>query len=316
MLSRRDFLKGMLAVTAGLTVGEATAGDLENKTLQASELPRRPLGDTGQDVSLFSLGGEATVEREDRREEAVEIINRALDEGVNYIDTSPSYGDGSSEENIGRVMASRREEVFLASKTHERGYDGTMRLIEGSLERLQTDYLDLYQLHTIRTEEDLEQIFADDGAIHAMEELRDEGVIENVGITGHYDPDVLLQGIEEYDFDSILMSLNAADVHSHPFQDELLQEAVEQELGIVAMKVMARGRLLGGEGLENVRQALDYVWSLPISTAIVGISDISQLEENIALVREFSSLSAEEMMEIEGRTAAVAEDGNFFKFNW
>ena len=127
---------------------QAVPGDKEQNqpvpVKEKREMPKRTLGRTGFQVGLFSLGGEATVQIRERRDKAVEIIHRALDLGVNYIDTAPTYGGGGSEENIGEVMRSRREEVFLASKTGNRTYDGTMRLIEQSLERLQTDYLDLY----------------------------------------------------------------------------------------------------------------------------------------------------------------------------
>ena len=105
--------------------------------------------------------------------------------GVNYIDTSAMYGGGLSEQRIGRVMRTRRNEVFLATKTHDRTYDGTLRLAEQSLKRLQTDHIDLYQIHNIRLHEDLDTVFSKNGAIHAMERLRDEGVIRFIGITGH-----------------------------------------------------------------------------------------------------------------------------------
>ena len=320
VMSRRDFIKNMLALTASISVSGAFARGLKDEVVKSgSGMPLRELGNTGHQVGIFSLGGEATIERSGRQQEAVEIINRALDLGVNYIDTAPSYGSGDSEKNIGKVMKDRREEVFLASKTHGRSYEETMNLINQSLQRLQTDYLDLYQLQNVRTENDLSQIFAPDGAIKALEELQEEGVIKNLGITGHYNPEVLLTGIKEYDFDCILLSLNAADVHYRPFQEGLLQEAVEQELGIIGMKTLARGRLIresSEEGLDDVKEALDYVWSLPVSTSIVGISNLQELEENIQLARQFSQLSADEMMELESRTSALQEEGNFFKYNW
>lgn len=318
-MSRREFLKNMLAVAASISVSGAFTRDLQDEVVEASGLPVRELGKTGHQVSIFSLGGEATIEQSSRREEAVEIINRALDLGVNYIDTAPSYGDGDSEKNIGMAIKDRRDEVFLASKTHLRSYDETMSLIEQSLQRLQTDYLDLYQLHNVRTDDDLRQVFATNGAIKAMEKLQDEGVIKNIGITGHYDPKVLLKGVREYNFDSILLSLNAADVHYRSFQEELLQEVVDQKMGIIAMKVLARGRLISGSsepGLNSAREALEYVWSLPVSTSIVGISNLEELEENIKLARKFNKLTADDMMEMESRTEALKQEGNFFKYNW
>ena len=177
MRDRKDFLKDMLARTYNMN------------------LKKRVLGKTGEEINLLSLGGEITVADRDRQDEAIEIINRAIDSGVNYIDTAPAYKDGDSESNLGRVMKDRRDEVFLASKTHKRSYSGTMELIEKSLNRLQTDYLDLYQVHNVRTEQDLSEIFSKNGAIKALEELKDQGVIRNLGITGHKDPEILLKGI-------------------------------------------------------------------------------------------------------------------------
>jgi len=279
-------------------------------------IPRRMLGKTGFAVSLFSLGGEATVEQSGRTEEAEAIINRALDKGVNYVDTAPTYGGGGSESNIGRVMAYRRDEVFLATKTGDRSYDGTMRLIEQSLDRLRTDHIDLYQLHNVRTEGDLEKAFAGDGAVKALEKLKEEGVIRYTGITGHRDPDVLLQGIREYPFDCLLMSFNAGDIHYQPFQEKLLQEAVEKEMGIIAMKVTARGRIFREGGIPDMKQALDYVFSFPVSTAIVGISSESEVDDNARIAAEFEQLLDHDIKRLEELVKPYEQEANFFKYQW
>lgn len=306
-------------------VGEDRAGAEEQRKEEKEKaepeeedemIPRRKLGKTGYAVSLFSLGGEAAVEQTGRADEAEAIINRAIDSGVNYIDTAPTYGGGGSETNIGRVMEYRRNEVFLATKTGDRGYDGTMRLVEQSLKRLRTDHIDLYQLHNVRTAGDLERVFAGDGAIKAMEKLKEEGVIGHIGITGHKDPGILLQGIKEYPFDCLLMSFNAGDIHYAPFQDQLLKEAVKQEMGIIAMKVTARGRIFREGGLPGMKQALDYVFSFPISTAIVGISNQSEVDENARIAAEFEKLPAEEIKRLEELVKPYEQEANFFKVQW
>lgn len=320
--SRRRFLRFLGAGGVGAAVAKAlpffggARGAFGRENRENGRMPRRTLGRTGADISLFSLGGEATVERADRRDESVEIIERALDLGVNYIDTSPRYGNGGSERNIGEVMAHRRDEVFLATKTHERTHDGTMRLVEESLERLRTDHLDLYQLHNIRLHSDLDQVFADNGAIHALRRLKDEGVVSNIGITGHRDPEVLLRGIREHRFDTILMSLNAGDSYYKPFQDELLEEAVSQDLGIIAMKVTAVGRIFRDGGLTSMEDALSYVLSFPVSTAIVGVSTLAELEQNVEIASAFDRLSGSRMEEIEGLVAEYEREANFFKHHW
>ncbi len=345
--SRRTFLKGLGIAAAGAALGrllpffgparsayadsghtggdrglgdegasENLAGNQGENGNRQGELPKRALGKTGFQVGLVSLGGEATVERADRRDEAVEIVNRAIDLGVNYIDTSPRYGNGASERNIGEVMRTRRDEVFLATKTHERTYDGTMRLVEESLERLKTDRLDLYQLHNIRLDSDLDQVFARDGAVRALERLKDESVVDHIGITGHRDPAVLLRGIREREFDTILMSLNAGDAYYKPFQEELLETALQKELGIIAMKVTAVDRIFREGGITSMEDALGYVLSLPVSTAIIGISNVRELEENARIARAFDLFSRDRMREVEELVAPYEREANFFKHYW
>jgi uncharacterized protein len=279
-------------------------------------IPKRKLGRTGYDVSLFSLGGEAAVEKADRPGEAGEIINLALDLGVNYIDTAPLYGGGGSESNIGRVMQTRRREVFLATKTGDRTYDGTMSQVEKSLGRLRTDYLDLCQLHDMQTDDDLKQVLSRHGAVKALERLKDEKIIHFTGITGHKDPDLLLQAIRQHPFDCLLLSLNAGDVHYRCFKHKLLPEAVKLEMGIIAMKVTAVGRIFRESGITSMQQALGYVFSHPVSTAIVGISTPAELEANARIAAGFRQLSPEELKDLEDLTASYADEANFFKHQW
>ncbi len=279
-------------------------------------MEKRKLGKTGYAVSIFSLGGESAVEHSSHPAEAEALVNRALDLGVNYIDTAPAYGMGGSESNIGRVMAYRRREVFLATKTGDRSYDGTMRLVEKSLARLKTDYLDLYQLHDMQTQEDLRQVMAESGAIKALEQLKSEKVILNLGITGHKDPALLLQAIKEYPFDCLLISLNAGDPHYRSFKKELLPEAVKQNLGIIAMKVTAVGRIFQKDGITSMKQAFSYTLTHPVSTAIVGISTMAELEENVRIARAFKPLKVEDLKQLEKLTASYADETNFFKHYW
>jgi len=279
-------------------------------------LPRRKLGKTGYSVSIFSLGGESMIERIDRSSDAEAIINRALDLGVNYIDTAPAYGLGGSESNIGRVMASRRKEVFLATKTGERSYDGAMHQVEESLARLQTDYLDLYQLHDLQSANDLDKALASDGAVKALEKLKSEGVIRYLGVTGHKDPNLMLRSIHEYPFDCILFPLNAGDIHYSSFKDLLLPEAVKLQLGIIVMKVTAVGRIFKDHGIQDMKQAFGYTLSHPVCTAIIGISTLEELEENARLAEEFKSYSETEIKGLENLTAPYMDEANFFKLHW
>jgi len=267
-------------------------------------LPQRPLGKTGVEVSLYGLGGLYTVSRHHLRDEAIEIINRAIDLGVNYIDTSARYGAGASELNIGAVMKERRDEVFLATKSHDDTYDGTMALVSQSLRRLQTDRIDLYQHHQLGRITHLEKLQQKHSARHAFERLRDDGTIRFIGVTGH-SPRWLADALEDYPYDCALIILNAARQEMlHPEDlDRFFRVAREKEVGVIAMKVVARGRLIE-RGL-SMQQLLPYVLSYPVSTAIVGISDIAHLEENVRIAAAFEQMSVEEM----AQTRQLAQGG-------
>ena len=268
-------------------------------------LPTRPLGKTGEQVTLYGLGGLFTVARHDRHEQAVEIVQRAIDLGINYIDTSALYGNGASELNIGTVMKERRDEVFLASKCHDYTYDGTMALVKQTLARLQTDHLDLYQHHFLGRLGQLDQLRQKHSAREAFERLRDQGVIRYIGVTGHSSR-VLAGALEDYPYDTALLTLNAARAVMDDPEDleRFFRVAGERQVGVIAMKVVERGSLIQ-RGLKMER-LLPYVLSHPVSTAIVGITEIAHLEENVRIARAFQPLSAEEMVAIEAEAQGGA----------
>jgi len=296
---------------------EETREEEEKKANQeddAEKIPRRELGNTGRQVSIFGLGGSFAVAGRDNPEEAEAIVNKALDLGVNYIDTAPTYG--ASESNLGRVIKHRREEVFLAGKTIERTYDGTMQVFEQSLERLQTDHLDLLQIHGLHSRAELDQILASGGALAALDELKSAGLINFTGLSGHKEPSILLQAINEYDFNCILLSLNPADPYYHSFQNEVLPAAEEKNMGIVAMKVAAYGHIFREEGITTMDEALGYVWSYPVDTAIVGISTLDELEENVRSAKKFKPFGNQELRRLEELVKPYQEEVNFYKKKW
>jgi aryl-alcohol dehydrogenase-like predicted oxidoreductase len=299
-LARRDVLK--LAAAAAAVI----AGVPEQR------MPTRDLGRTGFRVGLFSLGGQAAVEQPDNEAKAVAIVERALDLGVNYIDTSARYGGDArwSERYIGQVMKRRRREAFLATKTHDRTRDGSLRVLEKSLTLLQTDHVDLWQLHAMSTMADVEAVFAPGGAIEAFEKARSEKLVRFLGITGHTDPDVLSAAIGRFPFDTVLMAVNAADPYHLPFQKTLLPLAVEKKMGIIGMKIPARGRLLGA---ITMPEAMRYVLSLPVSTVIVGVDSIAQLEENVATARGFTPLGPPQLAALERKAEPVARQALWFR---
>ncbi len=339
-LRRRDLLKLGVAAAAGLATGRAGAvetrpaapGPGPFNAATAAAMPTRNLGRTGFQVGLFSLGGQAAVEQPDNEAVAVSIIERALDLGVNYIDTSARYGGDQrwSERYIGQVMKRRRGQAFLATKTHDRTRDGSWRLLETSLTLLQTGHVDLWQLHAMSTMEDVEAVSRKGGALEALQRAREQGLVRFVGLSGHTDPDVLAAAMRRFPFDCVLMAVNAADPHHLPFQKDLLPLAVEQELGIIGMKIPARGRLLAGyrpppleqqratvkatrSGTLTMKEAMRYVLSLPVSTVIVGVDSIAQLEENVAIARGFTPLGAAQLAALERKAEPVGRAALWFR---
>jgi uncharacterized protein len=346
--NRRTFLKagGIMsaAVLGSAAIPGVVSGELaEPSHVQPSSsaapdsMPTRNLGKTGYKVGIFSLGGQAAIEKANNEAVAVPIIERALDLGVNYIDTSSIYGgpDRWSEQYVGKVMKHRRGDAFLATKTKERTRDGSMRMIETSLKLLQTDHVDLWQLHDIGTMTDINEIFAKGGAMEALLQARDQKIVRYLGITGHYRPDALIEAIHRYSFDTILMAVNAADPHHYSFSEQLLPLAVEKQMGIIGMKVPARGRILSTwtpppleqqkhtwegmvlaptPGTIDMRQAMYYSLSLPVSTVIIGCDSIAQLEHNVQLAREFTPLNQQQMAALTEKSQPVSKQALFFRF--
>lgn len=225
-------------------------------------LSTRVLGKTGVNVTSFGLGGEGILRTSGKMKEAVAVIKKALDLGVTYFDTAPAYA--KSQDYYGEALHERRDNIFLASKTHERTRSGSLKLLEDSLNRLRTDHLDLWQLHDLRTKDDLDEIFSKDGALKAAQEAKEQGLIKFIGITGHHDPQILLEAMRRFPFDTVMCSVNAADIWYLPFKDTVIPEAIKQNMGIIAMKVLGRGALLRKDGIETAKEGISYVLNLPV----------------------------------------------------
>jgi len=311
-LTRRDLLGAGATGAAAVLMGQGGPGNPKDAAAPPT-MPTRPLGLTGHNVRLFSLGGQATLEQTGQGSASAAIINRAIDLGVNYIDTAASYGGGISQTHIGQVMATRRNEVFLASKTHDRTRDGSLTLLDQSLTSLQTDHLDLWQIHNIRTLHELDQVFGPGGTIEALELAKGDGRVRFLGITGHYDPEVLMRGISRYPFDTILMALNPADPHHLPFAERLLPLANQKQMGVIGMKIPGRGRVFRPDGITAMSDAMSYVLSHSVSTVIIGCDTVAQVEENVAIATGFSQLAPHEMEHLEDLVAGYHEDAAWFK---
>ncbi len=325
--TRREFLRKLIAGTSMMGMAPVLSSLQScSGTPTGLKIPQRAFGNTGEKVGIYSLGAQATVEQVGMKDQALEIVNRCIDLGINYIDTSAWYGmdgnesggeklRGTSERHVGEVMKTRRHEVFLATKTHDRSYDGAMRHLESSLDNLQTDHIDLWQIHNIKDggNEDIDYIFSDEGCMKALQKAHDEKVVRFLGISGHADPDPMKELIDRYPFDAVLMALNAADKHHNSYIEKLLPTAVEKDMGIIGMKIPARDRIFSNGGIITMKEAMSYTMSLPISTIIVGIDKIPELEENIRIAQEFEQLTADEMLVIEDKVKPHYEHLMFYK---
>jgi predicted aldo/keto reductase-like oxidoreductase len=269
-------------------------------------IPKRLLGRTGCEVTQFARGGEGVLRTHGRMAEAVAVIHRALDQGVTYCDTAPAYA--GSLDYYGAALGERRRQVFLASKTHDRTRDGSLRLLDESLKRARTDHLDLWQLHDLRTHGDLKTIFGRGGALEALVQARQEGRVRFLGLTGHHDPAILLEAMSRFDFDTVLVALNVADIHRLSFAQTVLVEAAGRGMGVIGMKVYAAGALLRAGSLGSTSaEAMGYVLSLPgVSTVIIGCSSPDEVDDNARIARAFQPFDGTAMRAIEQRISPRA----------
>ncbi len=344
--NRRDFLKTGAALATGLSTGVLASAATSHAipTHAADEkgpvqglMPTRNLGKTGARVAIFGMGGQGALEKPHNEDLAVKMIHRALELGVNYFDTSAIYGGPErwSEQYVGKGLKGSRDQVFIATKTKERTRDAALKNIEVSLKLLDTDHVDSWQLHDVGIQEDVDQIFAKGGAIEALTQMHNQKVVRHLGITGRFRPDVLIESIRRFPFDTVLFGVNAADKYHYPFEKDLLPLAVEKQMGIVGMKVMARGRILSSwtpppvevqkhswegqgaiattPGTLTKQETFFYNMSLPLSTAVIGCDSVEQVEECAELARIFNPLSHAQMEALEAKVEPIAKQALFFR---
>jgi len=293
-LSRRKFLERLGVGTAA----GASLPLLRNMTgatpSPGPRLPHRILGQTGVSVSILAFGCGSRWLMYPDEERALAALNRVIDLGITYLDTAYVYGDGKSETRVGKVMAARRKEVFLATKIPDRKRDDFMRRLEGSLKRLQVEQVDLVHIHNLGHADDLAKLEAPDGALKGLLEARDQKMTRFIGMTSHTDGQVLAEAIERHDLNCVQMTLNAA--RNGRFEEVALPAARQKNLGVIAMKVFGQEFLLGQEpGKADADSLLRYSMSLPVTAAVAGMPKLEMLEHNVEVARNFSPLSADEM---------------------
>lgn len=315
-MNRREFLKSVTAVCAvGSQAHALVAADAVSPADASPKLPQRRLGKTGVQVSALALGGVIGMQLPPSPDhDPAALAEAALDLGITYFDTAPGYNNGQSETNYGHVLARRRKEVFLATKTGDRTHDGTLRSIEASLKRLQTDRVDLIQIHGISANEDLDAWEKPGGVLTALRKLREQKVTRFLGLTGHDSAGKLREAIERYEFDTLLTTLNPV-ARRRPFRNELLPAANRKQMGVIAMKVMGGGNgcLATGNPLKkvlrpyhdetanqaNAASLIRYTLSLPISVAVIGVASVEQLKANVAIVRAATPMTLAERRDLE-----------------
>ena len=304
-LSRRKFLERIGLTTAGL--GLSRLPDLvAAQPPTGSPLPSRTLGRTNAKVSILAFGCGSRFLMYEEEEKAIAALNHAIDLGITYLDTAYAYGDGKSESRVGKVMATRRKDVWLATKIPDRTRDAFLKRLEDSLRRLQTDYVDLVHIHSLGHAEDLEKIEAPDGALKGLLEAREQKLARFIGMTSHTNGEVLAKAIQRHDLDCVQMALNAS--RNGRFEDLALPAANDKNLGIIAMKVTGQEFLLGsGPGKTSIDSLLRYSLSLPVTTAVVGMPRLEMLEQNTTLARNFSPFSDEEIKRLRQQVAPSRE---------
>lgn len=304
-MRRRDFLTSAAGLAAGSFTQRGRVGG-DHRRLQPSELPTRPLGRTGLELPILGVGGfhlgQAGSETAARR-----TVEAALEEGIRFFDNAESYQNGTAERWMGNALRGVRDQIVLMSKTFDletRSADGARRHLEGSLERLQTDYLDVWQLHSVRSVEDVDRAFRPGGAMEFILEAQRQGIVRYVGVTGHAAPEANLRVLHHFDrgyrFDVMQMPVNPIDYHQRSFQRAVLPALVERNIGVIAMKTSAQGALVR-DRICTIEECLRYVWSLPVSIAVVGMERPELVRRNAQLARDFAQMSDEELVDLRAR---------------
>ncbi len=313
---RRDFLQAAGLAGASLALSESLlrAGEppLELSNTGPDQIPRKPFGRTREQVSVIGIGG-YSLGGAPSLKEAVAIVHEAIDAGVNFFDNAWEYHEGKSEEWMGQALKGKRAKVFLMTKvcTHGRDKKVAMKQLEESLKRLQTDHLDLWQIHECIYDNDPERHFAKGGVVQALDEAKKAGKVRYVGFTGHKNPAIHLKMLSyQYPFDSVQMPLNAFDASYRSFQKHVLPEVVKRGMAALGMKSLGGNGQPITQGVVTVAEALRYAMSLPVATTISGIDSLEVLHQNLRVARGFRPMTAAEMDGLRRRCAAAAGDGH------
>lgn len=310
--TRREFVGATALALAGgsalMAQGISGAG--------GGQIPQRPLGRTGLAVSIIGVGGYHLGSAEDSKQ-AQAIVDQAIDAGINFFDNAWEYHNGMSEEWMGNALKGKRDRLVLMTKvcTHGRDKAVAMRMLEESLTRLQTDHLDVWQIHEVIYQNDPELVFRPNGAAEALVQAKKDGKARFIGFTGHKDPAIHLKMLaQDFPFDTVQMPLNCLDATFRSFEQQVLPEANRRGMAVLGMKSMGGSGELVRHGSVTAAEALRYAMSLPVAVTISGMESPEVLAQNLQIARNFQPMTAAEMQALRDRCRFDASDGRYELF--
>jgi aryl-alcohol dehydrogenase-like predicted oxidoreductase len=295
--TRREFIKTTGAATAGIVLTPIVANS--SSAYDSKGLPTTILGKTGVRIPIMVMGLGSRFMGADE-DKGLEILETALNSGLYYWDTAADYKNDTqfSEERIGKILKNVRNQVFLSTKVGQRNGEDAKRTVETSLKRLQTDYIDLYQIHSITNEEEVRKFGDKDGVLPVLKKYREEGVIRHIGFTGHTSASAMKLAAEMYDFDTMLIALNHQQKGKEPFEENPVPFAAGKGMGVLAMKVIRPRETVKGLSPDDL---IKYALSLKgVTAAVVGTDSLEVLKKNIATIQSFKPLGDERMKELRG----------------
>jgi aryl-alcohol dehydrogenase-like predicted oxidoreductase len=275
-------------------------------------LPQRSLGRTGHQATILGLGGEGILRTQGEEKGAQAVIEAALDAGIRYFESARAYA--GSEAYLGKGLKGHRDQIFLTSKSHGRTYKEAMAHLSITLKNLDTDHLDLWQVHDLRTDEDLEAIAAPGGTLEAFREAKEKGWTRFIGVTGHHDPEVLRRALDLHDFDTVLLPVNPAEPQDRSFLP-LAGEALARGKGVIGMKVLCRGLLpqLAEEPGKLTFELVAYALSQPVSLVVIGGDTPGQVKALAYAAQNFVTMTPEEQKTLEEAVAPFARRLMYYK---
>ena len=318
-MERRSVLKWLGGFTAGILLSTQAKAQEDSKSDRLGKLlPQRILGRTGEAVTMLGVGGSHIGGMSER--DAQKTLETALEGGVRFFDTAESYQSGGSETRYGKLLTPQyRDVIYLMSKSTARTADDARRHLEGSLSRLNTDYLDLWQVHSVNTPQDVSDRITNK-VFEVMIEAKESGKVRHIGFTGHYQPAAMLQVMEQSDiFDTCQMPVNLVDPNYSSFIKQVMPKLVERNIGVLAMKTLANGGFFGGSShgrhgdnpkivpdLVSIAEAINFAWSLPVSVLITGPNNPEQMKEKVDLANSFVGMDESQRQALIDRVAELA----------